>query len=171
MQCCHFFAQLVSLTQVSRLSAWWERKTTVYSLLPTTNEDVEHVGWVGEIMRSGATPVVEQSWTRKLQHCITQNQSIWLRSFSLANTAPTGFKAELKMNGSNVTYRSRQRFTLVNHHFSHLERFWPIFDKIGLAGQIKQFRQDKFFFGWNWSSGTNSRSEFTSVITSFMLIS
>ena len=52
------------------------------------------------------TRVKDTSWTRKLQHCITQNQSLWLRSFSLANTAPTGFKAELKMNGSNGTYRS-----------------------------------------------------------------
>ena len=44
----------------------------------------------------------------------------------------------LQLNFSRLKrhlYRQRAKF----------ERFWPILDKIGLAGQIKNFGQDKFF--------------------------
>ena len=120
------------ICEESKLNVIWVQ-FVIFWLLGGENGKSFQITWKTNCRR---IRVKDTSWTRKLQHCITQNQSLWLRSFSLANTAPTGFKAELKMNGSNVTYRSRQRFTLVNHHFSHLERFWPILDKIGLAGQI-----------------------------------
>ena len=100
----------------------------VYWLLPTANKDVENVGLLGGIMRSGATPVstiqVEQGSCNiaflRMNLTLANKKTYCLRSFSLANTACTGFKAELKMKESNGTYRSTQRS--LNHHFSRLKR-------------------------------------------------
>ena len=73
-QCCNFRVQLVSLTQVSRLSAWGEPMTPA-SLLPTTNEDIGNVGELEESCAQARHPCQRHKLNKE---AATWHYSEWL---------------------------------------------------------------------------------------------